>query len=364
MRLRKAILTGIVAAGFAINVPTALAELPNDVRTDQNAQQHAPAITQYVDSLVKTIRGNDAKAASDARRELCDQPQNKPGGPTVSASFQLTYAGIVDKAIQPMLKSEEVADRLNAAIIIYQLANATKSMSLQGSIQTLLNDESEAVALWGVKSAGAMIPTVLSLAANANNEKLTAGIVGAVKKHPTSGAIAQDAYRSLDVSGVTGLPPAGITKAVDAMNDLLAYRVELYVKGLPPDLQADRDPTNFLWKVVSTSPNSTPKSVQNLVNLLSVSAQRYIEAPNGEVRDRLRKVGEGAASSLIVIFQTLSKPEVVTAYSPLKNWGIGSPNQLLPATNSAVAETRKVASFSGVKDPPVVQPMPSATAGG
>lgn len=364
MRVRNAILTGIVAAGFAINVPTALADLPGDVLTGQNAQQHAPAITQYVDALIKTIGGDNAKAASDARRELCEQAVNKPGGVLKSASFQLVYADIVGKAIQPMLKSEKVEERLNAAIILCQIADATKSLSLQGAIQTAMADPSEAVALWGVKAARAMLPTLLGGGLSATNEKLTTGIVDAVKKHPTSGAIAQDAYRALDVSGVANMPAAGVTKAAGAMNDLLAFRVELYTKGLPPDLQADRDPTLFLWTIVGKHPTTAPASVQNLTNLMGVCAQRYLEAPNGEVRDRLRKVGESAAGSLIVIFTTLNHQEPVDEHNPLKNWGIGNPAQLMPNITAAVAATRKVPTFAGIKDPPIVQPMPSATAGG
>lgn len=357
MRLRNGLLTGMVVAGVVWGAPSAWADLPNDIRTSQNASSQASAITNYVEALVKTIRGPDAKAASDARRELCEQVENRPGGPQVAAGFQLTYAGIVVNAIQPMLKSPEVADRLNAAIIVYRLCNATKLPSLQPAVQTLLADESEAVALWGVKSAGTLIPSVLSTGFTSNNEKLTTGILEAVKKHPESGPIIQDAYKALDVSGVSGLPLAGVAKAAEAMNQLLAFRIQLYIKGIPVDIHADRDPTLFLWKVVSSNdPELAKKSVQNLINLLAVTAQRFVETPGGEVKDRLKRVCESAAASLIVIFQTLQTPGPIAAFNPFKSIGIINATQLSSMLQNAVAETRKVSLFAEIKDPPSVEP--------
>lgn len=360
MRLGNGLLMGMIVAGVVWGAPSARANLPDDIRTSQNAAAQASAIASYVEALVKTIRGSDAKASSDARRELFEQVENRPGSPQISAAFQLTYCGIVLDAIQPMLKSQELADRLNAAIIIYRLCNATKLANLQPAVQTLLADESEAVALWGVKSAGALIPTVLASSFSTSNEKLTTGILEAVMKHPESGPIIQDAYKALDVSAINGLPSTGITKATEAMNQLLAFRIQLYVKGLPVDIQADRDPTLFLWKVVSSKePELARKSVQNLINLLSVTVQRFLETPAGDIKERLKRVSESAAGSLIVIFQSLRTPDPVPVFNPFKNVGMINPKQISSLLQNAVSETRKVSLFSEIKDPPAVEPLQS-----
>lgn len=354
-------MAGVVCGAPLVRANPIDDDLLKDIRTSPNASAQASAITSYVEALVKIIRESNAEDASKARLKLCEQVEARPSGSQISAAFQLTYVGIVVDAIQPMLQSSEVADRLNAAIIVYRLCNATKLSNLQTPVQTLLSDESEAVALWGVKSAGALIPSVLASGFSINNEKLTTGIIEAVKKHSESGPIIQDAYKALDVSGVSGLPAAGLTKAAESMNQLLSFRIQLYVKGLPVDIQADRDPTLFLWKVVSSQdPGSARQSVQNLINLLSVTSQRFMEVSGGDTKDRLKRVSESAAGSLIVIFQSLKTPGPISAFNPFKNIGMINPRQLLSMLQTAVAETRKVSLFSEIQDPPSVEPAQPA----
>ncbi len=364
MRLRNFLFTGIAAGSLAVFTPAIQAELPVDVRTSANADAQKPAIQQYVSALVGQIRGTDPKLASQAREELTKQVESNPtAGIQVSASFQLVYSSAVMNDIQTMLKSPDVRDRLSAGVIVQRLSNATKLMSLQQATQTLLADESPAVALWGVKSAAALIPTVLNGGFAAQNEKLTTGIVDAVKKHPQSGPIAQDAYRALDVTKIQPpLPAAGIAKATAAMNDMLAARVQLYIKGLPADVQADRDPTLFLWNVVNAKqPEVMVTSVQNLVNLLSVTSQRFSQTTGGD-RDRLQKVAESAAGSLIVIFTNTGNEAPIASLKPFQRIGMMNGAQMSERLATAVSEIRKLPAFKSLKDPPVVQPLAEAAA--
>lgn len=365
MRLRNYLFTGIAAGSLAIFTPATQAELPVDVRTSANADAQKPAIQQYVTALVGQIRGTDPKLASQAREELTKQVKSNPNaGLQVSASFQLVYTTAVMNEIQPMLKSPDVRDRLSAGVIVQRLADATKLMSLQQATQTLLADESPAVALWGVKSAAALIPTVLNGGFAAQNEKLTAGIVDAVKKHPQSGPIVQDAYRALDITKIQpALPAAGIDKATTAINDILAARVQMYVNGLPADVQADRDPTLYLWNVVNArQPAVMLTSVQNLVNLLSVTSQRLSQT-SGDTRDRLQKVAENAAGSLIVIFTNTGNDAPIASLKPFQRIGMMNGPQMADRLANAVTEIRKVPAFKSLKDPPVVQPLAQAAAG-
>ncbi len=354
MRLRTALFTGILAGTFAVQLPFAMADLPAEVRQSTNADAQRPAIDAYVKGQVEIIRGTDAKAASSAREELCRQAESNPqGGVQVSASFQIAYASSVVDAIQPMMKSPDVRERLIAGVIVYRIANASKLLNMQQAVQSLLADESPAVALWGIKSAGALMPSVLNGGFAASNEKLTTGIVQAVKKHPTSGPIAQDAYKALDVTRIQpALPQAGITKAVTAINDMLAFRVQLYVKDLPPALQADRDATLILSTVIDVKDPAA--SVQNLIDLLGVTTQRYVAAGGAE-RDALQKIVENAAGALIVIFQKTKHDELVPLYKPFQRPGQLSAVTIPTTLSTAVVATQKLPAYKAIKVPPLVQ---------
>ncbi len=366
-RLRNVVLTVSAMGVFAGMSSPAYADLPVETRTSQNAEAQRGAIDAYVKSLVDRINGSDPRAAAQAREELCKQAESNPqGGVQVSASFQLVYSSSITAAIAPMLKSEDVGTRLTAAVIIYRITNASKLLGLQQTVQTLLNDEAPAIALWGVKSAGALLPSVLSGGFAANNEKLTAGIVETVKKHPGNGAIVQDAYKAFLNLPVATLPPAGRDKATAAVNALLAHRVQLYIKGLPADLHADRDAANYLWPVID--PKMTPPpatvvaSVQNLVDLLGVTAQRYADA-TGQEKDRLQKVGETAAGSLIVIFMGQNNQKVVGILKPFQRFGQMNSRTMFAELTAAVAEIKKTPALATIKDPPTVQPLVQAAAG-
>ncbi len=367
-RLRNVVLA-VAATGVLVALTSpARADLPPETRTSQNAEAQRSSIDAYVKSLVEKIRGTDARSAASAREELSKQAESNPnGGVQVSASFQLVYSSAVTGAIAPMLKSEQVGERLTAAVIVYRLANGSKLLSLQQPIQTLLADDAPAVALWGVKSAGALLPSVLSGGFASSTEKLTTGIVEAVKKHPNVGPIIQDAYKALSVQNAN-LPPAGLEKATAAMNALVAIRVQQYINRLPADLHADRDPSNYIWSAVNPKAKSPPvpgtvvASVQNLLDLLGVSAQRFADA-GGADREKLQKVAETAAGSLIIVFTNMDQPNLIAAFKPFQRLGQMNARGIATELANAVALVKKVPSLATIKDPPVVQPIVQAAAG-
>lgn len=368
----RIVLTGAFALASLLVATAHAADLPNDVVTAQDASPFKAAIEKYVREQVQFVQKHD-ESSGKAREELCKQAESTPNK-QVSASFQLIYTDALVASLSPLqARNAPIEDRLNAAIIIARNANATRSLNMQSAVVTLLDDESPAVALWGVKAAGALLPSVLQGGFNANNEKLTSGIVGAVKNHPTSGPIVQDAYRALDLSSAKPpLPALGLNKATDAINAILAERVSQYVVSVPTDPQVDRDPANYLWRdavlaAAAPKPGAASKqrdeAVQNLVNLLSVSGSRFFEAKIAADRTNLQGVTEAAAGAMQNIMTSLGNKDAAATFRPMLKVGQLSPAQFQQNLQAAIVAVRQMPDFSKLQDPPKSKPMDRTAAG-
>lgn len=359
----RIVLPGVVALACLVATTTLAADLPADVRTAGDASPFRGPIDKFNAEQVERLRQHNEDSRS-ARDELSRQAESTPGL-QVSASFQLVYTESVIAAVSPLLNNKQsVEDRLNAAIIIARNASATKSLNMQPAVVTLLADESPAVALWGVKAAGSLLPTVLQGGLAAAREQLTSGIVNAVKNHPTSGPIVQDAYRALDLSGVTpALPAAGLNKATDAMNAILAERVNQYVVAVPTDVQVDRDPANYLWRspvLAAAQAKQREESVQNLVNLLAVAGARAQQAKVAAERDNLQRVAEAAAGALQNIMTNMNNPAAAAAFRPFLRMGQLAPGQFQQNLQAAIGAARQIKDFAKLQDPPQLKAIEQA----
>ncbi|MBC7785254.1 MAG: hypothetical protein H7144_15570 [Burkholderiales bacterium] len=365
MPLRIVVTSAVASAFLCLSTPAARADLPKDVREAKSHDTTKSSIDAYVAKLVTQIAANDAKSGV-AREELASQSDVKgPIAPT--ASFNLTYISSVSTGIQPLLKHQEAAVRLNGAIVVHRLAVATQQATLQPLVEQVMNDTAPAVQLWGVKAAGVLLPSLFSNATTLGSEKLSAGIVACVKKNPRLGAVVQEAYKAFDLTAVTpALGAPALVKATDRMNEVLAFRVQQYAAGMPADPQSERAPPLYLIKGVVTkanTPKQTNETMQNLSDLLAVSAQRTV-ALQGADRARMQNVVSGAAGSIRVLVPTTK--DVTAIFNNLANVQAGA---VMPAMAAVVNEIKKVSTYSALRDPPTVKLLeqavpPAATAGG
>jgi hypothetical protein len=136
-----------------------------------------------------------------------------------------------------------------------------------------MNDGNEAVSLWGLKAAKVAMPRLLKQAAA---QPLINAVLAAAKKYPAN---AQAAYEALASDADPKLLPVIV---IPAIQDLLAYRVGLLQKGVPPDPAAELFAANTLvpktWWTAHTK-DQKQKTQQLLLNMGAAASQRAAD-PN------------------------------------------------------------------------------------
>ena len=348
----------VVVTGIHATSGVRAADLPTDVRTSGSAQAMAPAISKYVVDQLALVQTFGPRS-STAREELCRQPE-ATATLSPSASFQTTYVTAIIDGIQPMLANPDAGVRVNAGVVVSRVASATKSPNLQPLIQRLLADESAAVAVWGNKAAGALLPSVLGQPFLASNQKLTAGIKQSAEKHHGSGALVQDAYKALtDLAAVTpALPPAAINTATDAVLGLMNIRVNDWVLRLPADPQADRAATGYLARnnvLTVMTPAMKLTTADRVIALLSVSVQRAVKADAAQ-RDRIYGVAAASAGALQVLMIVEGQQALSQQFAQLTKLPGGlSPAAAVKAVQAAHAALKAVPAYAKLQELPTIK---------
>lgn len=346
------------AAGAAVLVGVALApaaDLPTPVRTAASADADRPNIETYVKNQIAKLKGG--QGAGVARDELARQPEATQAV-TPSASFQSVYAQAIITEITPLLSDSDVNKRLNAAIVLYRVANATKAIQFAPLAQKLMDDASPAVAIWGVKTGGALLPGIMGVKFNRDKQTLTKALVASAKKHPEAGPLVADVYNALYLPDQQPqLPKEAFVAAIDAMNELLASRIDQYVKAMPASPQADRIPASFFVRGVVTSamnPAQQLATIQHLMDLLSVAAQRTATL-GGDPRDQAIQLIKNIAGAMKVTLETQKQGVAGVKFDPLTK--LRDPIQtpvVLKQVADALAAVRAVPAFKAIKDAPQV----------
>lgn len=362
-RLRRtaaALAVGVVASAGV----THAADLPAAVRTATTLDpQQQAAIGKYVKTQVDLVAARDTKAASTAREELCRQAEQNTIV-TPSGVFLSQYLKAVDTHVDVLLKDKTVAGvphRLNAAIIVARLTIATKLTQLHDKTLLIVADDAPAVSLWGIKSAGAMLPSYLSLPAQRVNQgqKTVDAIVTAGKKHVSTGPLVQTAYDQLDLNDLR-LPNEAFLMSVDGINAILEARIDRYLTGVPDFPQADRVPPVFfvkapVLKAVAANKAKQLAIVQNLVNLLSVSVQYLSNLPQGDKGLQVTGLMSNSAGALGVWFESQNQAAVAAKFKVLSTMRQPTAAKAQQPLDDAVAAVKALADYKALKDAPKIK---------
>jgi hypothetical protein len=180
--------------------------IPSSWKTAGDCEQYRAQITAAVKLKLPRLISEDGETAKYARNWFVEQVTATQ---TPSASFMDVYADVVNNALENLVdpklnggKPVSLRVRLNAAIVNAAIAQHTSNARQATATNTFLHDPSEAVVLWGIKAAKFELPTQLAQLAVMRKPDLVAGIIDAVRAHPDSGAIADEAFiaLSLDVT--------------------------------------------------------------------------------------------------------------------------------------------------------------------
>jgi hypothetical protein len=265
-----------------------------------------PSAPSPLAASVTALQSWSPAAQQAARQQLIRLGESK--------TAPATYPASLAEALLPVLQSGTTRAKLNAAVALERVAAKTPSPALAPAASALLADKAEAVTLWGIKTARHLIAEGGSSAGT-----LAAQVAAAVKAHPDSGPIAEEAYAAL-------LPELAPQPAVlQSLLETLESRTALYFKGaIPPSPSAEQavpaylavtcwshlnvadqkrvltDLGNLCWSSATAVANgNNDSSVQKIAQITAVGleaiATRLVDAPLAAAAHALTDLGPANA---------------------------------------------------------------------
>jgi hypothetical protein len=291
---------------LSLFVTPALGQIGNDIKTASNVTGNAPAIAATVKKDVAAL----AASPNATTRNVLISNAMVPGS-AASVAFLDAYTISLNTELQALEKDPNLAVRLNGAIVAAQVAEKANNARLAEAITAFVNDKSEPVAMWGLRGAKWVIPSLIKPPVNNPKHPLFDAIINAVKTHHTglaSGWIATDAYSALALelnpSNAKDRPtPAMLTAMITPVQNVLAVRIDQYKEGVPASPTADAIGTGFLshpavWPV--QTPAQQLRTLQLYSDLLSLAAQQLAapsinETDKNELTTVIKLVGSAIA---------------------------------------------------------------------
>lgn len=341
---------------------------PADAISDEDKQ--ATAVTEaiigrigsFVDSNIATLNGSNAVEQAKARQALINVAWLNPNQ-VASPQFSDAYCRKLGPALEALLApAKPMRTRLNAAIILARVAEASANVRLTPAIKLALSDSSDGVALWGMKAAKAVIPSELQVQVAGQRPPILSAIAPAMVKHPM-GEVAMEAF---DVVGTVGrlnpLTSTQIKAVIPVAQELLNIRAKLYANGVPEMPGVELAGATFLatraWK--DQTAEDRVKSVQVLFDLLVRANQAKAGAAGNS---DLKKVVDGSAGAILVIGGNLSDQAIVTAATAVVSASQQgqTPAQIAKLCDALLVAIKANKDLAGVQQPAAIAP-PAAPA--
>jgi len=330
------------------------------LKSSPNVATAVPTIAAHIKAQVAKLTSGDPAAAAQGRDELIDNVS--PGRVAPSPAFLAEFARQLDTGIAPALQHENEYVRLNAGIVIARAAERTDSPALRSATLTLLNDKSRNVVLWGVKSAGFVIPAILRSAGKADD--LLGAVVKAVATHghgAIGGPIVVEAYEALTINALSSNAkrrptPAMITTVIPYMHQLLQQRVLAYQKGIPPEPAAESRGTLFLVDGTVWGLHTPPQrvtSIQAMSDIIGLAAQHAGTASPNDLADLGYMIGLVSKAIGVVPQNAPIKAQLDPAMKVDQRTNAAA----IQAAVAAVAPALKtVKDFAAITPPPAIAP--------
>jgi hypothetical protein len=290
------------------------------------------------------------------------------------------YAADVASAVPSVLQGSDPHAKLNAAIAVQRIADQTGSVAMAPVVSMLIADPSPAIATYGLRAASNVLPRVLANAALESEIKLVDKIIAAVSSHPSSEAIATEAYAALtktlsdrDAANLLGANVVTLAtpRVIDGINALNRQRMAMEAGSISEPI-ADLTGVNFLSRQGNWALMNQSQRDQSMTSLLrtvrrSVEEMQAIEARRtpGPDRERLlaaRALNRAAIQGLGVYAspQLLNNAELRKTTALVASLNNGSPTSEYDRISRAVVADF-VAAFPAMKaglDPTTAPQVP------
>jgi hypothetical protein len=349
----------VVAWGLLASISWGdISPLPGTVKSSTSPPMDQ--IQTFINGAIDQLKDNNNPQGQSAAR---DALVNAVSGQT-SGIFQDLYALALNAALKAQIATDpNMRVRLNGAIVAAKVAEKVNNARLADVVVVFLNDNNEAVVLWGIKAARFIIPAVLQGAGG--NTAIIKALPAVLKSHPNS-AVIQEAYQAFDPPRASA--PAVFTVAVGQVLPMLATRIEQYKSALPEDPSAEVVPVVFLsaprvWQTPGVLTAATKvQIVQELSDLLGLLGQRAQNA-NGQELVKIIPVVTTIGKALFVIGGNTQNAELQAAVSPLTKLSYTVTGaEVYKLTQPVAAAIMNSPMFKTVKPPPQLAPAAEAAA--
>lgn len=350
--------SGLLVGGAAGQSAQTQTGIPANVKNAPDATSFGPVIQQFIQGQLTTLAGEDPVAQKAAREKLIAEcPQG------ASASYLDVYAREMNSAVLQLLNRKPVPPlrvRLNLAVLIEAIARTTQSSAVQPVVIALMNDPTEAVALWGMKAAKHVVIAVIQNPVLLKSSNILPAIVSAVKSHPAAGFVAAEAYDAL-IPEIPGMNPAQIQALLPPLFgpilDVLSFRVSLYQTGIPDNPEAERLVASF-FKAANfaiATPTQQHQIIQELVNLVVLAGDQAPFATPAQLGQIIEAL-QFTSQDLIVIS---GNSAVTGALLPLTRIAPGTPGSQVAQRTKSVFGIMQT-TYQYLQAPPVVTPASTA----
>jgi hypothetical protein len=327
--------------------------LGDNIKSATNVGPFANQIQGFIDDRVKALAGSNAIEQSKAREDLIRQVGPGADGKPPTPAFMTDYARRLNGALVPLAQSQDIRVRLNAAIVAARVSQGAGNAMLLPATQALLKDASDAVVLWSLRAAQAILPSSIQGGA----DQLVPAIIpiGQMRPHVINGVYEALAIPTKDAKVLGAVIPA--------MHAVLDARIKQYVNGMPYDAFAEVRPFAYLvgqeeYQAQTVAQKLT--TAQRLSDLLYVSAQRADDVNNDQRRElavMLQKVG----SALSVIGQREGNAQVEQLGLQLRSLPVNATAKEMQDRVAPVYEAlRAIPRFKALVRPPTIGQMTEA----
>lgn len=245
-------------------------------------------IETFLDFHLQRLFGEDPAAAQASREQLGAQVAMGEA----TTAFKNLYADFLISRLQRRSAGGSSFNQLNAAIVAEKIARATQTSRLAPLVTLLAQDDDAAVAMWGAKAAYPIFADLVRNLPAGDRDRLIAALVGAVKRFPDNGPLAEEVYDTLAMR-TTEMRPApaevlqrGAPLVTPAVQELIALRVLLYRPNhAPPSPLAEGSglvflTNNFVWP--SQTPEQRTRSVAVMRDLMLQAAATASGLPQND----------------------------------------------------------------------------------
>jgi hypothetical protein len=353
---------GSLSAVFAAGDPGIDPQLKSN--PDPSAQKSviAGAVNKEVAKLANDA---DPTGQSAARDWLVAETLLNNSADATSSGYIDIYTDSVNKSFAPLLANPATSTRTKvlAAIVTEKVAEHANNINLVPTVELLLADKSDAVAMWGERAASKLSASVLQAIAipSGDRDKFINAIVKAVADHPTApigGAIAEDAYLGLNpISNKLQVSGPVLQSLINANLQMQSSRIALYKTDMPDNPNADTYGSLFLlddnyWGILTEKQQLA--AMQSASDLIWMAAQRAAAKASNQNQDLILAIEHESSLVSHLANSKLNDKNLADVAQQASLLKIGTRGDLIRQTceplYSAIAKSSNL--FDELKQPP------------